>query len=534
MEHEISFGNTSEGVRVLLVEDAPGDATLIERRLARADTSALPAPVELTHVRSLTEATEALSQGAGYHVVLLDLGLPESHGLETLERLLRHVSREPVVVLTGIADDELAHNAVAAGADDFLSKDGLTSQTLVRTLRYSIDRAARNRELHIKTDAIDFAELAMVLREERGTTRSNIYVNRAFEKLSGYSAADMANLDVEELFDEEHHEGEVEDVQSAIAAGEKVRFETMMETKDGKRFWVSVGVAPVAESPGDMRHILFTFEDVSARHEMLTRLADLDRMITLGTLSAAVAHEINNPLSFISGNVQFALHELERASGRAGDEAPSIDNAMEALRDAMDGSERVRVVVEDLRDLAGGNTPNSPSMKQPISVERAVKTSLSMITKPVEYRAELHSDVQQNLPEVLGDSAKLGQVVLNLVLNASQAIPRHQDDGRVDVRVREHAESVVIEVHDNGIGIDSETMERIFDPFFSTKPSQEGTGLGLAICMQTVTRMGGEMDVESEPGVGSTFRVTLPTAKRRRREWSEISDAALSESGEQY
>jgi PAS domain S-box-containing protein len=510
-------------IRVLLVEDSAGDALLIRKHLEKAEKSDLLGRVETEHVTTLSDAVEICESQTGFHVILLDLGLSESHGLDTLSRMRDAEGGTPIVVLTGLSDEGLAHNAVAAGADDFLHKDGLTPDTLLRTLRYAIDRAERGRELRLKTDAIDFADLAMFLEDVSADGSREVYVNRAFTELTGYSADEMAQKTIVEMLDGEKLEGEFDSIEAAIASGENVRFETMLQTAGGERFWVSVGVVPVKHRRERTSQTLYTLEDVSARHEMLTRLAELDRMITLGTLSAAVAHEINNPLSFIGGNVQYALKRLQKVRSAHPDVADDLEEVTEALEDALDGSRRVRDVVEDLRDLAGGGVPDADTMTQRVDVANAVETSMSMIRKQVEYRAVLHVDIDPDVPDVVGNASKLGQVVLNLTLNAAQAMSG-SSKGRVDVRVRHSDETVLIEVEDDGEGIPAENLESIFEPFFSTKSSQKGTGLGLAICKQTVTRMGGEIDVESEPGVGTLFSVRLPTAGRRLREWSQISE----------
>ena len=526
MKTDDSIDQASGAPRALLVEDSPGDAMLIRKKLEMSDGQRSLDDLELVHAETLTEALALLEQGPSFEVILLDLGLPESRGLDTLERIREVSGTTSIVVLTGLGCAEAASSAVLQGADDYLEKDGLTSDALRRAIRYAIDRGKRARELRIKTDAMDFAEMAMLLVDDPPGGERDVYVNRAFEELTGFSAEQMESRGIEDLLDFEHIDGEVDDVEAALSGSSKVRFESILETPDEERFWVSVGIIPIARGEGANSQTLFTLEDVSARHEMLTRLGEIDRMITLGTLSASVAHEINNPLSFIGGNVQYALKRLEKVYQNDQDVPEEIQDVLDALGDAMEGSERVRAVVEDLRDLAGGGVPDADAMTERVDVHSTVLTSAGMIRKQVESRAEFHIDVGEDFPQVIGSSSKLGQVVLNLALNAAQAIPPDVDDGRVDVRGYAFDETVVIEVEDNGEGVAPEMLHTIFEPFFSTKSSQEGTGLGLAICNQTVTRMGGEIEVESQPGEGALFRVKLPTVDRRLREWSEISDAS--------
>lgn len=472
----------------------------------------------------LSEALALIQQEPSFEVILLDLGLTESGGLETPGRVGDASGVTPIVVLTGLECAEAASSALLEGGDNYLENEELTPEALRRFIDHAVDRAGRAREVRIKTDAIDFAEMAIFLVNDPPGGQREIYVNRAFEELTGYTSQQMETRGIDDLLDSDQIDGDVEDIQSALAGATKVRFESVLKTADEERFWVSVGIIPVARGAGENSQTLCTLERVSARHEKLTRLGEIDRMITLGTLSASVAHEINNPLSFIGGNVQYAIRVLEKVL-RSNAEAPQeIDDVLDALRDAVDGSERVREVVEDLRELAGGGVQDPDAMTDCVDVSKTVSISAGMVRKQVENRADFHIEVSEDLPEVLGSSAKLGQVVLNLALNAAQAIPADLDDAVVEVRARHFDETVVIEVEDNGPGIPADIQDKVFEPFFSTKSSQEGTGLGLAICNQTVLRMGGEIEVESTPGEGALFRVKLPTVDRRMREWSEVSD----------
>jgi nitrogen-specific signal transduction histidine kinase/CheY-like chemotaxis protein len=251
---------------------------------------------------------------------------------------------------------------------------------------------------------------------------------------------------------------------------------------------------------------------------MQAQLALADRMASLGTLAAGVAHEINNPLTYVVANVEVARGALEElAKLHAENDAVGLPlrEVGEALGEAAEGTRRVREIVGDLKVLSTGG---DESVSEDVDVRAVLQSSVNLARRLVTQRARLDVDLREVGP-VSGNAARLGQVFLNLLVNAAQAIPegspeRHQvkaacrvdDDGRV-----------VVEVADTGVGIPTAHLGKIFDPFYTTKPQGVGTGLGLAICQSIVAAHGGELRVESVEGRGSTFRVLLPVARTAAR-----------------
>jgi signal transduction histidine kinase len=247
------------------------------------------------------------------------------------------------------------------------------------------------------------------------------------------------------------------------------------------------------------------------------RLLVADRLASLGRLAAGVAHEINNPLAYVGSNCSYAIQELERVLVPGSSEearTAGVLRATEALQEARHGSDRVRVIVQDLNALARSDS-GPPG---PVDLRRIIESSIKIATTEIRDRAELVKEIDQDLPSVSGSASRLGQVFLNLLINAAQAIePGVDRRNQIRVRARRRGARVVIEVSDTGVGIPKEIQERIFEPFFTTKAVGVGTGLGLAICHSIVTQMGGELTVESEPGKGSLFRVALPLAQEVRQ-----------------
>ncbi|HEX5751399.1 MAG TPA: ATP-binding protein [Archangium sp.] len=244
--------------------------------------------------------------------------------------------------------------------------------------------------------------------------------------------------------------------------------------------------------------------NVTERKQMQARLLLADRLASVGTLAAGVAHEINNPLAFVLSNLGFLEEECQLLKDLLPEDR--LRELEDVLRETKQGAERVRHIVRDLRTLSR----DEGEQLCDVDVRAVIESSLGLVRNELRHRARLVKDFEP-VPLVRASEGRLGQVLLNLLINASQAVP----DGRpteheVRVRLRAIAGRVVIEVRDTGCGIAPEVRDRIFDPFFTTKPVGTGTGLGLSICHGIVTGMGGDISVESELGRGSTFRITLP------------------------
>jgi len=258
------------------------------------------------------------------------------------------------------------------------------------------------------------------------------------------------------------------------------------------------------------RH-LFALRDVTEERTMQARLALTDRMASLGTLAAGIAHELNTPLAYVSANIGFASRELEDA-GRS--PAPDArEEARAALKDAIDGADRMRRIIRDLRMFARPDDARD----EPVRLQPILESAVNLAWNEIKHRARLVRDLVP-VPSVRGNEARLGQVFLNLIVNAAQAIPPGAADrNEISVRTRLEPDGrVAVEVRDSGSGILPEHLPRIFDPFFTTKPVGEGTGLGLSICHRIVSDMRGSIEVDSEPGRGTTFVVRLVPAGQDR------------------
>ena len=231
------------------------------------------------------------------------------------------------------------------------------------------------------------------------------------------------------------------------------------------------------------------------------RLAAADRMAALGTLASGIAHEINNPLTFVLANLIDLQHRV--------DAMPDGADLRELVGDTLQGAERIRRIVKQTQMVA----PFQPEQRETlVDLRAALETAIALVENEVRHRARLLREIGEAV-HVRGDRARLEQLFLNLLLNAVQAVPEGRaQENEIRVTLRSlPSERALIEVADTGSGIRAEIQERIFQPFFTTKPVGQGTGLGLSICHGIVSALGGDISFQSQPGRGTVFRVVLPT-----------------------
>ncbi len=356
-----------------------------------------------------------------------------------------------------------------------------------------------------------------------------LYANPAAVATLGYDdATQLVGCSVEQLL----HPDELARVRlrtTKILEGEQLPpTEYRFVRRDGSLVHAEV-VSMLIEYDGAPAQLAM-MRDVTERIQLQARLLQTDRLVSVGTLAAGVAHEINNPLAYLLTNLDVVRHRklpeiarsFERLAEQSGDPAvqaeakalrAKLDDALEMLDVAREGADRVRSIVRDLKTFSRADE----DLAAPVDVRRVLEASIQMAWNELRHRARLvkrYADV----PTVDASESRLGQVFLNLLVNAAQALPvGHAGEHEIRVETgRDGDGRVVVSVTDSGPGIPPHLLRRLFDPFFTTKPVGVGTGLGLSICKGIVTSLGGHIDVESEPGKGTTFRVVLPPSARER------------------
>ncbi|HYD41559.1 MAG TPA: PAS domain S-box protein [Anaeromyxobacter sp.] len=366
------------------------------------------------------------------------------------------------------------------------------------TERKRSEEALRASETRFRA-AFDGVPVGMVLLDRAGRV---VETNRAMQamldrpevELRGAAYRDLVHPD-----DVERSEERLARLRAGNASLEDAA--CRYQRRDGAWVQAQVRACALAGPDGAPEYALAMVEDVSDRRRMEAQLRLADRMASMGTLAAGMAHEINNPLAFILANLEYSIRELRRDGTK--------QDVIAALEEAREGGTRVREIVRDLKTFSRADDEG----REPLEVNRVLRSALSLASNEIRARARLEVSLGE-VPRVLGSEHRLGQVLLNLLINAAQAIP----EGRPEAHVVRAATAlhedgrVVIEIADDGGGIPPALRARIFDPFFTTKPVGVGTGLGLSICHGIVVAMGGEIALDTEVGRGSTFRVLLPPA----------------------
>jgi signal transduction histidine kinase len=228
-----------------------------------------------------------------------------------------------------------------------------------------------------------------------------------------------------------------------------------------------------------------------------------ERMASIGLLAAGVAHEINNPLACVVANLDLAVRHLSGLHERS----PASDKIEQQLRNAAEAADRIRQIVRDMKVFSRGEE----DVRTPVDLHQVLELALRMASHEIRYRAQVLRDYG-SIPLVEANESRLGQVFLNLLVNAAQSIPEGSPDThhiRVTTRTSETGHAL-LEVSDTGNGIPSEVLSRLFTPFLTTKPPGMGTGLGLSICHRIITAHGGDISAASKVGKGTVFRVSLP------------------------
>jgi PAS domain S-box-containing protein len=285
--------------------------------------------------------------------------------------------------------------------------------------------------------------------------------------------------------------------------------DTLFRVGGGGLVSLAVNGSAQLGASGELAGVVLVARDDRELKNVQAQLQITDRLATMGTVAAGVAHEVNNPLAFITANLEFVDEELAALARGEAFDADRIDELVRAVKSSRTGADRVRQIVRDLKAFSR----KDQDVAAPTDLNKLLDAAVSMIRNEVRHHARVQKDYGE-VPPVIANEGRLVQVFLNLVQNAAQAIPSGRADAntiRLVTGRTNHGEAFV-EIHDTGSGIPEEILPRIFEVFFTTKPAGVGTGLGLAISHNIVRSYGGRIEVASKVGVGTTFRVVLPAA----------------------
>jgi two-component system, cell cycle sensor histidine kinase and response regulator CckA len=479
---------------VLLVEDNPGDARLIQE-LVKDPAHGAHRP-EVTS--SLAAALGLLGQRV-WDVVLLDLGLPDSQGLETFTRVHAAHPKVPIVVLSGLGDTTVALEAVRLGAQDYLNKNDLTAELLGRALLYARERhraeqKQRDAALHWQATFDAIGDAVCLLDPQQRIVRCN----KAMLDLLGITSERVIGrqcFEVVHFCDAPHR-----DCPFQCMSEQKTRANAQLGQSGA---WFDVCVDPLFDAEGQLAGAVHTMSNITERRaaeqalrNAQERLAKGMRLESLGRLAGGIAHDFNNLLAVVLVNTELI------AMDHSGDQA-----LLDDLEQISEAAHSASALVKQLLAFS------CRQVLEPVLLDcnTVVRDLENIMRRLLGENIRLVCDLEPELDSIEADPTQIEQIIMNLAINARDAMPQ---GGMLSLSTRTVMQKgqprVVIEVTDTGHGMDEATRLRLFEPFFTTKEQGKGTGLGLATVYGIVTQSHGDITVRSTPGQGTTFEIYLP------------------------
>jgi PAS domain S-box-containing protein len=459
-------------------------------------------------------------------VVLLDIHMPDINGIELITLIREHDPDAAIIVVSGAGEMQLAIDALRLGAWDYLQKPIEDLAILEHSIQKALDKAAlikenrmfkerlvdlvhkRTEELTTLATAIEQAGDMVVMTDVNGIIE---YVNPAFEEISGYSKRDAVGKSAVNFGRDESNKVDSE-VLEAMTNGQLWRGSIVNKKKNGQIYEVESTISPVKDSEGEIANFVILQHDITHEVALEKQLREAQKMEAIGTLSGGIAHDFNNILYIILGYAELVQDEVEPDS--------KISSMLEEIVKAgKRGADLVKHILTFSR--------RGEEERKPVKIQFIAKEVLKMLRGSIPSTINIGHNIA-NVRPVLADPTQIHQVLMNLCTNAYHAMKA--DGGKLFVSIEEVFISedeifvydeltagpyVLLKVRDTGHGIDEINLERVFEPYFTTRnvAKGEGTGLGLSVVHGIVTAHKGHIKVDSKPGEGTCFSIYLPISK---------------------
>jgi signal transduction histidine kinase/CheY-like chemotaxis protein len=542
----------------LLIEDHIAEARLLQEILK----GTIHERFSLVHKKRLGEAIAYLKQNP-VDVALLDLTLPDSTGLDSLDTLIQEKPSLPIVVLTNTNDEDLAVQAVRHGAQDYLMKRSVNQELLVRSLRYAIERkqsAEALREANTvlehrvqeRTAALKAANTQLCQEIEHrqrvqerlelaqkagkiGTFEWNlsadtmIWGHNPSTSRSPISTAQPCTYAPKEIIDEvgnyqtwlktihpDDRSRTEQELWNAVINQQQLDTEFRIQSSDGSIRWTAVKGSVFNDPEENRLRMIGIHMDITEKKQLEAQFLRAQRLESLGTLSSGIAHDLNNILTPMLTIVQLLPMKI-----------PNLDENTRRLLDTLESSaHRGTSLVKQILSFARG----VEGKRIVLQIGHLLAEVKQILEQTLPRSISIHTGASWNLWNVSGDATQLHQVIMNLCVNARDSMPT---GGRLSVEAKntklteqqarryldgQPGDFVMITVSDTGTGISPDILHRIFDPFFTTKDLGHGTGLGLSAVLGIVKSHGGFLDVQSHVGQGSHFQIFLPAQRETSTE----------------
>jgi len=512
-----------EQVRVLMVEDNDNDAVLINRELAR-----LTPPPAVQHVRTKPAFATAL-EGFAPHAILSDHNIPGFGGWEALEIAQRARPDVPFILVTGSLDEETAVRYLKGGAADYILKDRLVrlGPALLEALERSRQREALREQERLLRQIIDANPSLIFVKDWNGRF---VLVNQATAHVYGTTVdALVGKTDGDFNRNTEEVAHFLRDDRDVMSSGQpKIIAEEPVTNPAGETRWFQTIKVPLRSPAEGTATLLGVATEITERKRLEEQLLQSQKMEAVGQLAGGVAHDFNNILTAIVGYTDLLAAELA-----------SNVRQLEDLEEIRKAARRAAALTRQLLAFS------RKQVLEPriIDVNAVVLNLDKMLRSLISENIELKTDLAVNLGAARADPNQIEQVIMNLAINARDAMP---DGGTVtietgnvtldDAYAGQHVsvipgEYVMLAVSDTGCGMDAKTQSRIFEPFFTTKPAGRGTGLGLSTVYGIVKQTGGNIWLYSEPGKGTTFKIYLPAIAALPEDIGKVAPAEAPRRG---
>ena len=490
-------------INVLLIEDNPVDVRLIRELLKEEGMDSC----RLEHAGSLSAAREHLAREK-VDVVLLDLGLPDSQGFETFIRVNNTVPQIPIVILSGLIDEELAARAVREGAQDYWVKGHVDSNLLGRSLRYAIERKLAEQALKKSEERLKEAQQLGRIGNWEFDVENNslIWSEETYFLYERDLKLGPPSL-VEEASYYSPEQASLLKNQSArvIESGQTLSCDFQVNLSSGKTAFYYTIMHPVKNDQDRVIKITGTVQDITERKQAEAKIIEMEALKRVSQakseLLSNVSHELRTPLAAIKGNIESLIETDVKWSKK---------QQLDFLNSANKEADRLTLLIRDLLDMSRIDSGKLTLDKHSYQVSE-ILDSVSRVLSVITAKHQLKIASLPDLPAVQADKVRIGQVITNLTENAAKFSP---EGNRIEIEAALKAGNVIISVVDSGIGMPPEVIENIFNRFYQAKAVVEGktrgTGLGLPICKGIVEAHGGKIWVESQPGKSSKFSFSLP------------------------
>lgn len=510
-----------QSIHILHLEDDPIDAELIQAKIKGTGLAS-----QITFVQNRAQYDAALRQHS-YDIILADFQLPTYDGLSAL-RLAQELCPDiPFIFVSGTMGEEAVIEGLTEGATDYVLKQRLTRlvPSIRRALHEAENRQERKRaeeELHKLSRAVEQSASTIIITDSKGYIE---YANPRLTTTSGCSVAEILNQHTRIFKSGLTSPENYKQLWETITAGKEWRGEFQNRKKNGELYWESTSISPIKNTDGVVTHYLGVKEDITERKQaeeirlkLEEQLRQAQKMESIGQLASGVAHDFNNLLTVIHGYTDLIQHKI----GPGG----PLTRDLEQIRRA---SESAATLTRQLLAFSRQQVL-SPTV---LDMNDLVEDLHKMLGRLIGEDIRLTTNLQTDLWAITADPGQIEQVIMNLVVNARDAMP---SGGKIAIETKNmhldesyaqtHFEvpigpCVMLTVTDTGLGMDKSTLTRIFEPFFTTKEQGKGTGLGLATVYGIIKQSGGDITVNSEPGQGTTFNIYLPATE-------ENNDTALS------